>query len=115
MEELLKQMLEEAKKDKAKLAQLKMTAVKLGQMQLAGELRELERELFPESPEVTSVKQKAKKLNLVFRMVELNIPEDVSWLIEATIKKYWKRHGNFDLNDASGLICKRKEIFGESE
>jgi len=113
MEELLKQMLEEAKKDKKKLLQMKKMAVNMGQLELAMNLRNLEVELFPESPEVTVAKLKAAKLNLVFRMVELNIPEDVSWLVEATIKRYWKRRGNFDLKDASELVWKRKEIFGE--
>ena len=112
MEELLSNFIEEAKKDKSKLLALKQAAVKSSQYELAANLRALETELFPESEEVKSAKKRAEKLNLVFRMVELNIPNEIAWLVERTVKRYWKRRGNFDLKDAAELIDMKDKIFG---
>ena len=111
MEELIKQMLDSAKKDHKKLRQLKMIAFELNQMDLAAELSDLENKLFPESPETKQANKKAKKLNLVFRMVELNIPNDVAWIIDRTLTRYKKRRGNFDLKDAVELMDEKNNLF----
>ena len=44
-------------------------------------------------------------------MVELNVPEDVCFLIDEAMKLYNKKKGKFDCEDAVNLIVKRKEIF----
>lgn len=114
MEDLFLKFIEEAKTDKSKLRHLKIAAVNSKQYELAANLRALENQLFPESEEVKTAKKRASKLNLVFRMVELNIPDDVAWLIEITMKRYWKRRGNFDLRDAAELIDLKEKIFGDA-
>lgn len=106
-------LVEAAKKDKKKLQQFKVLAVNCQQFSLAADLRDIERELFPESKETKDAKIEADKLNLIFRMVDLNIPQNVAWLINQTLKKYWKRRGNFDLKDAATLRAKMIEHFGE--
>lgn len=113
MEQLILDMFEAAKKDPDKLKAFKSAAVKCNQFELAANLRGMEQKLFPESEEDKKAKESASKLNLIFRMVELNIPEDVCFLINSTLKRYWKRKGNFDLKDASELIYAKKKIFRE--
>lgn len=111
MEKEFMQLLEAAKKDKKKLRQLKVLAVSCQQFSLAADIRDIERTLFPESKEMKEAKIEASKLNLVFRMVELNIPDRIAWLINQTLKKYWKRRGNLDLKDCAELVAKMNELF----
>lgn len=113
MQELLLQMLEAAKKDKKALKALKNSAVKCQQFELATNLREIERDLFPESEEVKQAKEKAKEIDLVLRMVDLNVPEDVCWLISETLKVHSKLKGKFSVRNAAELIVKRRDYFEE--
>lgn len=111
-QDLLK-LLESAKKDKNNLRKLKMLAAECNLIELAADIRNIEVQLYPESESVKIAKKEADKLNLVFRMVELNIPPRIAWLINKTLKKHWKRRGNFDLEDAAKLRAEMIEIFGE--
>ena len=111
MEELLKQLIENAKKDKKKVLALKEMAVKCQQFELAAEFRQLEKDLFPETEEVKTAKELAKGINLALRMVELNVSEDVCWLISETLKVHSKMKGKFSIKEASELIVKRKRLF----
>jgi hypothetical protein len=106
-------LVEAAKRDKKKIKAFKVLAVDCQQFSLASDLRDIERELFPESREMTDAKIEASKLNLVFRMVGLDVPDRVAWLVNQTLKKHWKRRGNFDLKDAATLRAKTEELFGE--
>ena len=115
MEQLISQMIEAAKKDKRLLISLKNTAVKGQQFELAVQLRELETSLFPESEEQKQAKDVGDKTRLVLQMVELNVPDDVSWLISATLKKYFKMGGKFSIREASELIAKRKQLFSNDD
>ena len=105
----MNELLEAAKTSKLNLIALKNMAVKLQLFTVADQVRTIQEELYPDSPE----EAEAKKLNLVFRMVDLSIPEDVCFLINMTLKRYWKRKGNFDVKDAAELVCERKRLFGE--
>lgn len=111
MKELLLQMLEAAKKDKHSLIMLKNLAVKRKQFELAANLRDIEKELFPESKEEKQAQQKAKEINLIFRMVDLNVSEDVCWLISETLKIHSKMKGKFSIKEAAELIVKMREYF----
>jgi len=106
-------LVEAAKKDKKKIKAFKVLAVECQQFSLAADLRDIERTLFPESKETIDAKIEASKLNLVFRMVDLSIPDKIAWLVNQTLKKHWKRRGNFDLKDAAMLRAKMIEHFGE--
>ena len=107
MEKLLMQMLEAAKKDKKSFLSLKNIAVKLQQFELAVAIREIEKEIFPETAE----EKKAKEVRLLFGMVDLNVSDDVCWLISEVMERHNKKKGKFSINDASDLICKRKQLF----
>lgn len=115
MEKLLLKMLEEAKKDRTQLRQLKIMSVKMKQFELAANIRDIEVQICPEEKQYRIERENAAKLNLVFRMVDLNVPESACWLINATLKKYWKRRGNFDIRDSVDLIAKKNEIFLKEE
>lgn len=113
MENLFMNLVVHAKNDKKKLVALKEMAVKCQNFELAANLREIERQYFPETEEEKKAKKEAKKLNLIFRMVKLNIPDEVAWLISETMKKYRRRRGNFDLKDAADLMDNKDKIFGK--
>lgn len=109
--ELFEQMLNEAKKSKKGFRALKEAAVTLQQYELAGKLREVEKDLFPETEEVKQAKERGSRLNLLFRMVELTVPNDVAWMIEQAIIFDLNNKGQFSLQDACSLMDKRKRIF----
>lgn len=113
MENLLTDLVEKAKGNKKGLIMLKNTAVRCQQFELASQLRELETSLFPTTDEEKEAKKIAKEINLVLRMVELNVSEDTCWLIGQTLKIHSKMKGKFSIHDASKLIVKRKELFDE--
>lgn len=115
MEKLLIDLLEESKKSKEKLILLKHVAVKCQQFELAANLREIEKELFPDTEEMKIAKERATNLLTVLKLVELTVPLKLCWVIDETIKKYNKKKGKFSLRDAALIISKRDEIFTESE
>lgn len=113
MEKLLKELLESAKKDKKGLRQLKNTAVRCQNFELASQLRALELKLFPETKEQKDAKKLAKDLNLVFRNVGLAIDHEKIWVIQKALEVYNKKKMKMDLKDASQIVEKAKELFGE--
>lgn len=115
MQELLMQMLEKAKTDKKAFFMLKNLAVRCQEFELAVKVREMEKELFPESDEVKKAKEYAKELNTLFRTVELNISDHICFLIGETIKCHMEKGGEFSIMDATRILAKNKEIFDNSE
>lgn len=107
------QMFEGAKKDKKIFLAFKNLAVKCQQFELAVKIRELETELFPESDEEKQAKEIAKEINLVFRMVDLKVSEDVCWLIYEALKLHSEVKGSFSVEDAAKLIAKKKTLFDD--
>lgn len=111
MEDLLNQLVEKAKQNKKAFRKLKELTVECQQFELACKLREVEKELFPETDEVKQAKERGSRLNLLFRMVELTVPNDVAWMIEQAIIFDLNNKGQFSLQDACSLMDKRKRIF----
>jgi len=70
----------------------------------------MEKELFPSTDE-NKAKESAKKINIVFRMVKLNMSGDVCWLISETLKIHSKMEGRFSVNEVHELIAKRNRLF----
>ena len=110
-EKQMSDLLKSAKKSKKGICALKKVAFDCGNLELVAELRELEKKLFPESPQTAEAKVRAKKLNLLFRMVEIDVPLSACWVIAETLSQYNKTKGNFDMKQASKIIAKRMEIF----
>ena len=115
MQELLLQMVDNAKKEKKKLLALTEVAIKCRQFELASKFREMEKELFPLTEEENKAKELAKEISIVFRMVKLNVSDDVCWLISETLKIHSKMEGSFSVNEASELIAKRNRLFDVGE
>jgi hypothetical protein len=111
MEKLLKNLIESAKKNRKGFKALQHSAITCEQYDLAQKLRELENEYYPESDEVKIAKAEAQQLSLAFRMVELNINEEISWLISQTLKVVEEKQGDFSIDDAAKLLAKQKELF----
>lgn len=111
MEDLLMKMLEKAKENHKGLKMLKDTAVRCQQYALAAKLRDIEIETFPETQEQKDAKALGKELSLLFRMVELNISDDVCWLIAKTFESHRKKKGKFSIDEAVTLRFKREELF----
>lgn len=104
-------LIDKATEDKSLLKAFKNLAVRGQQYELAAEFRDIEKKHFPESDEQRQAKEDASALNLVFRMVELNVPEETCWLIANTIKVHNKKKGSFSLKDAAGLLAKKNQYF----
>jgi hypothetical protein len=111
MTELFNQLLEKAKTDKRTLLAFKNAAVRSKQFELAANLRELETTLFPESEEAKKAKAEAKKINLLFRMVGVDAPEHIGWLIAQALRLHSKKKGKFSVDDAERLKHQCKELF----
>lgn len=111
MEKLFNELIEKAKKNRKGMKRLKDAIVTCQHYELATKIREIEREVFPETDEVIKAKEDAKKLNLIFRMVDLDITHDTCYLIEQTLKMHREKGGDFSIEDAVALRLKNEEIF----
>jgi hypothetical protein len=111
MEKLFNQLIEAAKKNRKGFNRLKNAVVVCQQFELASQLREIEKEAFPETEEVVAAKTEAKKLSIAFKMVDLNINEGTCWLINQTIKIYNQKNGDISVDDASVLTVKVQELY----
>lgn len=111
MEKLFNDLIESAKKNRKGFNRLKHAVVSCQQYELASKLRTIELEAFPETEEVKKAKEDAKKINLLLRMVDLNIKEDLCWLIAEALKEYKEKNGTFSVEDATRLVLKKEEIF----
>ena len=113
MEKAIIRMFKDAEKSHAKLKALKIAAVRCQDFEVAAGLRDLENKNFPDSDEAAKAKRDGTRLSSLFRLVELNISAEVSWLLNETIRKFRRRGDNFDMKDAAHLLAKKAEFFGE--
>lgn len=111
MDQLLKKMLKDAEKNKHTVIAAKNLAAQCGHYELAAHFRNIERKKFPDTKEQIWAKKVGKELNLLFRMVDLEIPDQACWLIYQTLKKFQKKKGKFTIHDAAKLQVEQKELF----
>lgn len=111
MEKLFEKLIEAAKNNRKGFNRLKDAVVTCEQFELAAKLRQLEIKTFPDTEEVKLAKEQARKLNVLFRMVDLNIKEDICWLINETLKMNNEMRGEFSIDDAVELMLKKERIF----
>ena len=109
--ELLNSIIEATKKDKRLFRKIKIAAVESQNYELACNLRAFEKENWPETEEIKYAKERAGKLNVLFRMVEVNAPEHTCWLIDQAIKRHSEKNGEFSLKDAAELTAEYNRIF----
>ena len=105
------ELVRKASLNKNNLIALKALSVKVQAYELASKLRAIELKNFPESKEQKKAKFYANKLNLLFRMVELNIDPESCWVIFETIDKFNKLKGEFSIKESSKILAKRDELF----
>lgn len=99
------------KKSKKAIRAIKTEAVSQNLLELAANIREIEIEAFPETEEQKAAKEYSNQLNLLFRMVDLDVPNKQCWIIGETLKAFQKKKSKFDLLDAVKLKEKAKELF----
>jgi hypothetical protein len=85
MEQLPKQLIEAAKKNRKGLNQLKRALVTLKEYELASNLREIELKSFPETAEVKVSKEIVANLKVALNMVGLQVSDDAIYTIYETI------------------------------
>jgi len=98
---------ENAIKSKKALRSLKQAAIDAGCFELAAELRDSERELFPD----TEDEKYARTVSLALRMVGINTDHRTSWIIGKTIFSLSRKKGKFDLKTASEIQADAERIF----
>lgn len=114
MEHLILQMFESAKADKAKFLKLKKLAVGLQQFELASELRDYEKQNFPDTPEDAKSRQDANMINASLHLVDFKgVSERSAWLIMETVKLALKKKGLFSIKDAAILQEKCNRLYPE--
>lgn len=112
MEKRLIKLIEAARKDRKLLKDLKELAVRYKQYELGCDLRNMEKEAFPETEEVKEAKEYASKVNMAFRMIDLNATnEKACWLLAKTVKAYEEKKGKFSLKDAAELSAQADRLF----
>ncbi len=115
MENLLIQMLEQAKKNHKSLIELKNYAAKTQQFELAANLRAIEKELFPETKEISEAKNRIRELKKAFDMCNLNIPLYACAAIDEVVKLFNVVGDEFSVKDASKIIARKHDLFLENE
>ena len=103
----LTNLLEGAKKSKKAMRSLKLAALDAGQFELAAELRDIERETFPDTEDEIY----ARNINLALRMVGINPDLKSCWLIGKTMHILSKKKGSFDIETATQIQSKAEQIF----
>ena len=105
-----KQLIEKAKESKQNMFILKDALVKLQLFEFACELREIEKQTFPETEEITNAKNVADKLSKVFKMFDLNVPSSTAWLINEVLKTY-NINNDLSIKQATDILEQMDKIF----
>jgi hypothetical protein len=105
------ELIEKAKTNHKLLKKLKCIAVEAKLYELGVQLREMEQNLFPETEESKQAKKDVQELDLLFRMVNLSVPDKELWTIGEAMKVYRKKKGKFDVSDAALITVKARELF----
>jgi len=67
--------------------------------------------IFANDPETKMAYKEAKEIDVLLRMVDLNVSLQHCWVINETFKLYLKKKSQFDLNDSSIIVAKSHELF----
>jgi hypothetical protein len=116
IENFIPEFLEKIQKDHKAIRLFKLSAINCQSYELAAHIREIEKELFPESEEAKQAKQDGTDILNVLGMVKINVQDKkIAWLIKKTIKCHSKKKGKFSLKDAADLQTKAEKLFENSE
>jgi hypothetical protein len=108
---LFENLLDVAKKDRKKLKQLYDLVIHCQQYEFAAEIRDLEKDLFPITPEEESAKINGARIRCAFNMAGYNVDTPTAWLFNEISVMVRKKKGSYTLKDSSILVEKMKELF----
>ena len=113
MEQIIKELVELAKKDRKTLSSLKKIAVNAQKFELAVELRNIELEKYPKA----NTKGEEYKQALLFKkacaLVDLTVHTKTAYKLLALAKLFNEKHGDLDIMSTGKIISESEEIFGE--
>jgi len=109
--ENLTELLELAKKDQKILQALKNGAVKCQKFQLAADLRDIEKELFPENPASIEAKKLAKEVKEFLNTFDLGVNDSQAWLLYEAFLLFIKKKGKVSEKNTADLIAKQESYF----
>ena len=93
-------------------AVLKDIMLEKRQYGLASSIKDMEEQKFPVNEKYLADYGEAENIELLARMLEIQIPDLRSaWLLNRGILMFKEMGGNFSLNDAAKLIAESHEIF----
>lgn len=109
----LKELLAKCEKNKKVIEHLKHACIHGQSYALAAHIRDIEKQLFPETQEEKDAKLVSKNADLLLRMVEVGSSPSSAYRIFEAVKLYLKKKGKFDLKDACKIIADSEKIFGK--
>ncbi len=111
MNQLFEQLLETAKQDKVKFYKLKKCVVGLQQYELASKLRDLEKDMFPESEMSIKAQSRGIKLKFALKAAGINTDDGTAWLVSEIIKQFDEQNGSITTEEIRDLEFKKNDIF----
>ena len=111
-ENLVKNFLENIDSEHESIRHLKLAAISCKQFELAANIREIEKELFPETEEQKLAKETGEAVSLALNMTGIQrLDGKLAWIINETIKSHLKLKGKFSLKDAESIKSKAEKLF----
>lgn len=111
MEKELNELFESAKKSKKGIRALKMAAISANCFDVAAKLRDVENDLFPDSPEQKEANTFANDIKTALAMSGINTDASVAWLIGKTVYDYKAKKGKFSLRDAAEIMVQHEKLW----
>ncbi len=112
MTDKLEAFLNAAKQNKQLLNQFRTLAVYAGQLELGAQLRDLEVELFPDTPEQSQAKQEGERISGVLSMSGIDTNAKSSWICVKTIDAFNEKGGEFSIEDGAVIRADADRLFG---
>ena len=111
MEKLFKDYLKAAKKDIKKLKDLKILFVKHQQFELASNVRDIERELYPISEKDEILKTETKAFKMALRLLDLDVNDKIAFTVFNVAKMIIEKNVEFDLKDVGEIKALADKLY----
>ena len=111
MEKLFNSYLKEAKKDVKKLRDLKTLFVKHQQFELASNVRDIEKELYPISEKDDILKNDAKTFKIALALFDFNVEEKVAFTVFNVARMIIEKNVEFDLKDTIEIKALAEKLY----
>lgn len=108
---LLPDLVKASTKSRKAITLLKNLTVVTQQYELASELRALELEYFPETPEIKAQREEAKRFVQILSLVDISISEKNAWVVLKAKTKLDELGISFCLDDGVKILLERDNIY----